>query len=138
MYSCAKTIHIKNMNRSGTMGDNGEKFDSLGIVIMWTGKIQDMAMHSVEMGLQALDNGKEAEIFLISDGVWIMLKNSGHVSERLENFISKGGRVYASDEHARGGGLPKDSALDGIEWVEDTYGFLVDKIMESWDRVITC
>lgn len=125
-------------NRSETMGDETEKFDSLGIVIMWTAQVKGIAKRSVEVGISALNHGKKVEIYLLSDGVWNSLSGSGDVYERLSDFMAKGGKVFISGEHATGSALPKDRILQGAELVEDTYGFLTDKIMESWDRVITC
>ncbi len=118
------------------MSESGENFDSLGIIITTTPNVQNLALEAVEVGDLAQSCGKEVGFFLISDGVWNALKGSGAVSEKLSDLIAKGAKVYASDEHVRAGGLPKARTIEGVEFVEDLYGVLVDKVMEDWDKVM--
>jgi predicted peroxiredoxin len=127
---------VSKNKESEKMSESGEKFDSLGIIITTTPNVQDQALEAVEVGEKAQSSGKEIGIFLISDGVWNSLKGSGPVSEKLIGLMGKGAKVYASDEHARAGGFPKERALEGVEFVEDMYGVLVDKVMEEWDKVM--
>lgn len=118
------------------MSESGERFNRLGIIITTTPNVQNLALEAMEIGEKAQKSGKELGIFLISDGVWNALKGSGEVTEKLVNLMANGAKVYASDEHARAGGLPKERAVEGVDFVEDMYGVLVDKIMEDWDKVM--
>jgi sulfur relay protein TusB/DsrH len=118
------------------MSESGDKFESLGIIITTTPNVHNLALEAVEVGEKAQSSGKEVGFFLISDGVWNTLKGSGSVSEKLTDLMANGAKVYASDEHVRAGGLPKERTIEGVEFVEDMYDVLVDKVMEEWDRVM--
>lgn len=114
------------------------ELDSLGIVLARTATVQGNALQAISLGLQARQRGKEVGVFLISDGVWISLKGAGAVSEKLEELVSAGGKMYISGEHAAAGGLPADRIIEGGQIVEKAYNELVEKVMEEWDKVIIC
>jgi sulfur transfer complex TusBCD TusB component (DsrH family) len=120
------------------MSKEGQKFESLGIIITKTAYVRNLALDAVNIGENAQKAGKKVGVFLFSDGIWIALKGSGTESEKLNELISKGAQVFASDEHAVAGGFPKERALEGVKFVEDSYGVLVDQVMEEWDKVIIC
>ena len=113
-------------------------FDSLGIIIARTSIMTGNARQAVDFGVGAIKKGKEVGIFLISDGVWNALSNSGKVSETLKGLVAEGASLYISDEHARAAGLPRDRIIEGAEFIEDTYKTLVNNVMENWDKVIIC
>jgi len=122
----------------GDMVADAGKFDSLGIVIAHTGTNHDSALQAVGLGLEAMKIGKEVGFFLISDGVWNAIQNSGEVAGGLGQIMTGGGKVFLSEEHLLAAGIPKKKLIAGAEIVEDVYGGLVDLIMEEWDRVIIC
>ena len=118
---------------------NGEKkFDSFGIIIARTASVYGNAQQAMELALDARQKGKAVGIYLFSDGIWNALKNSGPVSDKLQKLLESGGMVFASNEHALAGGLPKDRAIEGIVFVDDAYDNMVDLVMEKWDKVIIC
>jgi len=125
-------------NGGKVMSEIESEFESLGIIIPRTGFAHGDSKMAIDLGLRARDIGKEVAVFLISDGIWNSLEGSGDISARLKELLTKNGKVYLSAEHAKAGGLPKDRVMKGIEFMEDSYGFLVDHVMEEWDKVIIC
>ncbi len=114
------------------------KFDSLGIIIARTSIMTGNARQAVDFGMGAAKKGKSVGIFLISDGVWNALNDSGNVSDIIGQLVNDGAKLYISDEHARAAGFPKDRVIEGAEFIEDTYKVLVNSVMEEWDKVIIC
>jgi len=120
------------------MKEQNKDFYSLGVIIARTSNIHGNAKQAIEIGKAAIDNGKKVGIFLVSDGVWNALQNSGPLSEVLGDMVAQGVDLYISDEHARAAGLPRERVIDGAEYIENTYKMLVDSVMEKWDKVIIC
>ncbi len=108
------------------------RFDSLGIIIARTSIMTGNARQAVDFGVGAIKKGKEIGIFLISDGVWNALSDSGKVSETLKELVANGASLYISEEHARAAGLPRNRVIEGAVFIEDTYKTLVEKVMETW------
>ena len=65
-------------------------------------------------------------------------EGSGDVSEKLEEVMVSGGKVYISGEHALAAGFPRERAIAGAKFVEDAYDEMIDLVMEEWDKVIIC
>ena len=120
------------------MNGKEREFNSFGVIIARTPAVHGNAEQAVSLGLGAREGGKDVGIFLLSDGVWNCLRGSGIVSEKLEMLIASGGNVYASGEHADAAGLPRNRAIQGVEFLDDAYDTMVDMIMEKWDKVIIC
>lgn len=81
---------------------------------------------------ESLGKGDHATLFLLGDAVWLAYKSRPD----MESFLKKGGKVVASGEHLKACGLSKDSLFPSVEIASDTYGSLVDLVMEKFDRVV--
>ena len=114
------------------------KFDSLGIVIAHTAAVHEGAYQAVSLGLEAMKKGKHVGFFLISDGVFNAIRDSGNIADGLGQAISGGGKVFLSNEHVLAAGIPEERLIPGTDSLEKAYEELVDLVMEDWDRVIIC
>ncbi|MCK5310028.1 MAG: DsrE family protein [Thermoplasmata archaeon] len=110
----------------------------MGIVIAHTAAVHEGANQAVNLGLEAMKRGKRVGFFLLSDGVFNAIRGSGDVAAGLGQAISGGGKVFLSEEHLLGAGIPGEKLIPGTETVKKAYEELVDLIMEDWDRVIIC
>ncbi|MBC7110111.1 MAG: DsrE family protein [Archaeoglobi archaeon] len=84
----------------------------------------------------ALEKGNSVDLFMISDGVWLSKVPDEGIKELLRKIGEKG-RIYVCGASAQARGLKKEELIDFIV-SEDSYGDIVDLVMEEWDKVVVC
>ena len=109
----------------------------LGIILTRPPAGDEDAENALAMGLASLAVGDIVDLFLISDGVWTARRClRGPVAQALAQFQTSGGRVYASEEHLRAGGMGPQALVDGVEVTPHPIDRLVDLVMDEWDKVV--
>ena len=95
------------------------------------------AEHALGLALEALGRGDQADLFLLSDGVWLAKKGQENgLAPKLEEFLKRGGEVLVSGEHLEAAGLSPERLFPGVRVLPDPYDRLVDLAMEAWDKVV--
>jgi len=108
----------------------------LGVLLMKAPGGEE-AENALTLALEALDQGNRADIFCLSDGVWLTKQGpKGPLEKRLPQFMGRGGKVWASGEHLKAAGLTKERLVPQVEVADDALGDLVDMIMDQWDKVV--
>jgi len=109
----------------------------LGIILTKAPGGGEDAENALKLALEALAAGDEADLFCLSDGVWLTKKGpAGSLDGRLDSFLAGGGRLWVSGEHLRAAGLDEERVVAGAEIADDPFDRLVDLLMEEWDRVV--
>jgi|Deesub1362A_J573_1020465.scaffolds.fasta_scaffold00384_12 sulfur relay protein TusB/DsrH len=108
----------------------------LGIILVKS----PLGSRKVETVLQtaslALKKGNSVDLFLISDGVWLSKIQDKEIKALLRE-IRNGGNIYVCGASAQARGITEET-LEGFVLSEDSYGDLVDLVMEKWDKVVVC
>ena len=81
---------------------------------------------------KSLEKGDRVTIFLLGDSVWLAHRSRN----KVENIMGKGARVVVSGEHLQACGMPRDQIAPTAEVAADTYGSLVELVMEKFDKVV--
>ncbi len=83
-----------------------------------------------------LDAGHTVTWFLFSDAVW-MLKKGPAITDTHRELVSlkdRGVEIIVCRESMEARGLRDDEVVISAEVTDDTYGRLVDLVMEEWDN----
>ena len=83
-----------------------------------------------------LDAGHQVTWFLLSDAVWMLKKGPAtmELHGELAAMGKRGVKVVACGESMEARGLRPDETVVPAEITDDTYGHLVDLVMEEWDN----
>ncbi|MBA3044831.1 MAG: DsrH/TusB family sulfur relay protein [Candidatus Thermoplasmatota archaeon] len=119
------------------MGSKNGNID-IGLVITKSPFESPLLEASLKMLEDAIAQGHSGDIFLISDGVFLV--KSGQKS-RIANIFSKllesCDIVIASKDHLMAAGISPEEMLENIEISESPYDDLVDQVMEKWEKVVS-
>lgn len=109
----------------------------IGFIISKAPAESNLVANTLEIARGAVKQGKSIELFLISDGVWLIKKNQKNPAAKIFNEIRKNIKVTASKDHLEGAGIEEKEIVDGVSLTKNTYKSMVELVMENWKKVVS-
>ena len=133
MYTLQRII-----KRETDLMNNDLKFIDIGFIITKPPLETGIVNRIISYALTAVEKGKNIELFLISDGIWLAKKNQKNkIFEKFLKLKQKGVKINVSKEHIDAAGIKKEEIVSGLILTDKLYKNLVELVMEKWEKVIT-